>query len=174
MCSNFCSLLNILSSLIFRMMNKKSPQVGKHMASKKVVFVWFCEKSNYSHQNCKSSWIGSRRFSYNLGDFPIFNSLIRFQRALNVYHSIIFSWDMTKNAFGGFWGPKVPNFILGPRPTNFLKILKFSDLPISSSLICFQRALNHYQAIILSQVMNFFPIIPILGTLWPAPSAQIW
>ena len=43
----------------------------------------------------------------NVFDFPIFNSLIRFQSALNHYHSIIFSWDLTK---------KVCCPVLGPNP----------------------------------------------------------
>ena len=52
-------------------------------------------------------------------DFSIFHSPIRFQQALNQYHTIIFCRDIAKNVFLLVLGPKSSISVLGPRPPKF-------------------------------------------------------
>ena len=93
--------------------------------------------------------------------FTISDSLIRFQRALNPYLEIILSQEMYKTVQKCVLGPKSPNIVIRFQTPQKSNILNFFMFTTSDSLIRFQRALNHYLEITLSQEMIFFQFLPI-------------
>ena len=77
----------------------------------------------------------------------IFNSSIRFQKALNHYYSIIFCRDMAKSVFWQVWGPNPPNSVIGHQPPKFLKLKKnrFTHIQLINTLPTSpQPLLKHY------------------------------
>ena len=74
---------------------------------------------------------------------------IRFQRALTHCQAMILSRDMPQKVF---WGPNAQIWLLGPSLLKLENFDFFVTIRISSPL-CFQRALNHYQAMIFSRDM---------------------
>ena len=123
----------------------------------KVIFSWDVTKNVFWKDlgpKCQKSGFGPHTpkclMFFKFSDYTIFDSLIRFQRALNHYESNIFSWDMTKNVFWQDLGPKSQKSGFGPQTPKILRTFEFSDFNIFDSLIRFQWALNHYHSIIFS------------------------
>ena len=70
------------------------------------------------------------------------------------------------------FGPKMPNMVIWAQTPRKKFFFDFFVTIITVLPIRLKWALNHYQVIILSQVMNFFPIFPISGTLWVSQSVS--
>ena len=60
----------------------------------------------------------------------------------------------------------MPNMVIRAQTPRKLEILKFLSIISSVWTMRLKWALNHYQAIIFSQDIEFIPIFAILGTLW--------